>query len=377
MMQTRTSIDNALEHTLNDYWNGESDVALSEERNGTTRFPNWKIKHPEGHTWENGLPTKVQTHPRPDTLWLQEWRRWSMKKNANWDEEKAQIARISPKILFFGVSPEENTTSKWSQKLEQNSSNALCPQGWMVGETCGCADVLLPQEARCYFVQQLLRTRKKSASKTYASYRREKICVWVPQGSGTQDHLHQGSAAHSRTQSGTRMGQLQELANLGRDASKATSGTDSTREKWRKTRFVRICSGSLPLEACGICETSPDVQQQCCALTYKEKNDNEHRAAFTQQSATDSQASSGKFWIRASDFQERQDKQTTTTTHVGSSWLAELTRQECPQIWIRLSPSRRPKHWDTIEESMFRSRSTSMVILLQGLHWGKRLADVP
>ena len=216
------------------------------------------------------------------------------KKTQTGMKKKAQIARISPKILLFGVSPEENTTSRWSQKLEQNSSNALCPQGWMVGETCGCADVLLPQEARCYVVQQLLRTRRTSASKTYASYRREKICIWVPQGSGTQDHLHQGSAAHSRTQSGTRMGQLQELANLGRDASKATSGTDSTREKWRKTRFVRICSGSLPLEACGICETSPDVQQQCCALTYKEKNDNEHRAAFTQQSATDSQASSGK-----------------------------------------------------------------------------------
>ena len=36
MRQTQTSIDNVLEHTLNDYWNGESDVAQSED---------WKRRH--------------------------------------------------------------------------------------------------------------------------------------------------------------------------------------------------------------------------------------------------------------------------------------------------------------------------------------------
>ena len=38
MRQTRTSKDNASEHTLNGYWHEGSDLALSEEWIGTTRF---------------------------------------------------------------------------------------------------------------------------------------------------------------------------------------------------------------------------------------------------------------------------------------------------------------------------------------------------
>ena len=38
MRQTRTSIDNVLEHTLNDSWNHERKVLLSEEWIGATRF---------------------------------------------------------------------------------------------------------------------------------------------------------------------------------------------------------------------------------------------------------------------------------------------------------------------------------------------------
>ena len=40
MTQTKTSIDNASEHTPNDYWNDKSEVLLSEEWNGTARFQN-------------------------------------------------------------------------------------------------------------------------------------------------------------------------------------------------------------------------------------------------------------------------------------------------------------------------------------------------
>ena len=49
MRQTRTSMDNASEHTLNDRWNEESDVALSEDSVRSTRFQILRI------------PEKVQT----------------------------------------------------------------------------------------------------------------------------------------------------------------------------------------------------------------------------------------------------------------------------------------------------------------------------
>ena len=56
MRHTRTSIDNVSEFTLNDYWNEETEVTVSEEWIGTTRFQMWKTKLSEGYK-------------RVDTIW--------------------------------------------------------------------------------------------------------------------------------------------------------------------------------------------------------------------------------------------------------------------------------------------------------------------
>ena len=47
MRQTRASIDNASERTLNEYWNAHREVQLSEEWIGTTRFKISRIKLPD------------------------------------------------------------------------------------------------------------------------------------------------------------------------------------------------------------------------------------------------------------------------------------------------------------------------------------------
>ena len=44
MRQTRTSIGNASEHTLTDFWNDERTVFFSEEWIGTTRFQMLRIR---------------------------------------------------------------------------------------------------------------------------------------------------------------------------------------------------------------------------------------------------------------------------------------------------------------------------------------------
>ena len=62
MMQTRTGIDNASEHTLNGCWNDETQVLLSEEWIGTARFRILRMKLTEGYSWVNGRPTEV---PKP------------------------------------------------------------------------------------------------------------------------------------------------------------------------------------------------------------------------------------------------------------------------------------------------------------------------
>ena len=79
MRQTRTSINRAAKHTVTDYWSEERDVALTEEWVGTTRFQISRTTLPEGYKWANGRPTKIQKTPRPDTIWPEEWPRFSKK----------------------------------------------------------------------------------------------------------------------------------------------------------------------------------------------------------------------------------------------------------------------------------------------------------
>ena len=52
--QTRTSIKNASQHTLNDYWNDEREVLLPGEWIGMNRFQILRMKLPEGYKLMNG-----------------------------------------------------------------------------------------------------------------------------------------------------------------------------------------------------------------------------------------------------------------------------------------------------------------------------------
>ena len=79
MKQKRTNINNFSEHALNDHWNAESEVLLSEEWIGTTRFRLLSIKLQEGYKMVTRRPITVQHGTRPDTIWPEEWPRLSQK----------------------------------------------------------------------------------------------------------------------------------------------------------------------------------------------------------------------------------------------------------------------------------------------------------
>ena len=121
VMRQRTSMDNASQHTWNDHWNEESDVALSGEWVGSTGFQIMRTELPERtHTGKWSTHTKCNI-PHDPTLsrarHSQDYQR--KKKNedlTNWDERKDHIARIAPKKRgFFGISPEAEdcSTNAW------------------------------------------------------------------------------------------------------------------------------------------------------------------------------------------------------------------------------------------------------------------------
>ena len=87
MRQTRTSIDNASEHTVNDYRNKESADTLS-ERHGSTLCQPTSQKYMVD-------PQTYKTITRPDTIWPKVWARLPTEqqkdKIENWDEEATRL----------------------------------------------------------------------------------------------------------------------------------------------------------------------------------------------------------------------------------------------------------------------------------------------
>ena len=101
---TRENTDNASDHTSNDYWNEESDVALSEKWIGPTRFQILRTKLPEGHDWVGGRPTKNAHH---HTTRLNLARTVAqIDELANWDEEQSRLQESRRQSGLFEVSLE-------------------------------------------------------------------------------------------------------------------------------------------------------------------------------------------------------------------------------------------------------------------------------
>ena len=71
--KTKTSIDGLHEATIDDYWNTNGSMALSEPWIGVTRFELLHTNPPEGNVWGQGRLTKKQVCTRPGHICLEEW----------------------------------------------------------------------------------------------------------------------------------------------------------------------------------------------------------------------------------------------------------------------------------------------------------------
>ena len=89
------------------------------------------------------------------------------------------------------------------------------------------------------------------------------------------------------------------------------------------------------------------------------KDDNGHKAVFTEQGASASRVAAGTFVntiSRLHGMAEEANDAVSACTHADMSEAPRLLRspeKECPQVCMRPPPSRRPQQWDTIDESVF------------------------
>ena len=77
-------------------------------------------------------------------------------------------------------------------------------------------------------------------------------------------------------------------------------------EEWDTVKNFPLVCGSLPLEACGFCETCPEEPRKSCVLGGTAlKDDNGYRAVFAEQGASASQMTPATFLDTLSRLQRR------------------------------------------------------------------------
>ena len=112
------------------------------------------------------------------------------------------------------------------------------------------------------------------------------------------------------------------------------------------------------------------------------KDDNGHKAVFTEQGASASRVAAATFVNTVSRLRgmaEEANDAVIACVHVYMSETHRFRRspqKECPQVCITLPHSRRPKQWDTIEEPVVLLEENLNGHLLAVQLWERRLEDV-
>ena len=107
----------------------------------------------------------------------------------------------------------------------------------------------------------------------------------------------------------------------------------------RFASFMDLCH----LKACGTCEATPEVHWRS-------------RAAGVQCQG-----------------RQKDTKQHLQSKKGASALLLRSLEKECPQVLIRLSPIRKPKNWDAIDQPVVPLERDQDGHPLAGLHWRGRL----
>ena len=95
---------------------------------------------------------------------------------------------------------------------------------------------------------------------------------------------------------------------------------------------------------------------ELCYRGHNVKDKEGSRAVFAEQGASAFQIAAAKFWDTVSKLpgmaQELSDTVSALTQvkMTATPRLLRLPKEECPVIWIRITPRQRPKRWDTIDD---------------------------
>ena len=113
------------ERRIDDYWNIDGSIDLSDSLTGFTQFTLLEEKPPDGYMWSGERLAKRQATSRPDHLWPEIWTKFGrnakLKERPKWSHEKPKLdnARKLRGIYFIDSEDKEfketmeNTCKKW------------------------------------------------------------------------------------------------------------------------------------------------------------------------------------------------------------------------------------------------------------------------
>ena len=214
--------------TVNDCWSEESEDTVPAEWIGTTRFKVSRTKVAEGLKWANGRTANVQTTTRPVLLKKQRKEEIASEgEETSRLEEARHIKRIVRGFARRRSLPQTDLQRLRKTREMHGSFNAAYSQGGVLRET------------RIYAKSPLqLGTQTQSQS--------EKQPTFPETGVAEDKEWHK-------------------LKNLPPWSFKEVK-PKATGKAFRNTCACCIPRGSLPLEACGFCETPPEVHSKSRAL---------------------------------------------------------------------------------------------------------------
>ena len=142
---------------------------------------------------------------------------------------------------------------------------------------------------------------------------------------------------------------------------KPRSESGSTGEEGRADLFVSDPSRTSAIQHTPILRNISLVRKgESCSGGDTVKDDGGYKAVFTEQAASALQLAAARFLDAISRLLGLAGEANDAVSPYKVVDLCEapgllrLPENECPQVWMRLPPSRRPKHWHSIEEPVVR-----------------------
>ena len=395
--KTQTTLESPSEKSIEDYWNvpfresagGDpkpQDRSLSDYWTGHTTFILLRHPPPPGQEWVLGRLVRKQKSLRPPTIWPEIWSTLSPKQKeqarVEWIKEKPRLEEAQAARGFKFVPEEDEEFIKIVNDARLRLAPHEAPAMPCLPLGCNAGYIDLAGGDPCFDAR---------GGKRDKSNRRQHTDHTAPKGYAS---VEQFALVHTPIQIGKAM-RIPDARKAVDDEwqaheQKRTWNINKVRPKAEviaeaEKKNMSVHFGRL-MDLCHLkhAELSPELQKYKGRVVFRGdqvKDETGYCAVFTEQGASASQMAAAKFLdtiARMPGMKGQAADAVKAYTQVPLNQapkLLGLPRDECPETWISLPPSRQPASWRNIIDPVCPLERNLYGHPLAGLLWERHLED--